>query len=96
MDLWAVWLILFIVGCVPGSIFGYALVKLPLSRGWLLFLIAYLSALGSYLLSLAVVPTEQATVSVHGLNIALFAPPTFAATLFYIYWIRREKVSSRS
>lgn len=86
---------LFVVGLVPGSLFGYALVRLPIGMGWLLFLTAYLAALGSYLLSLAIVPAEQATVRVHGLNIALFAPPIFAATLFCIYWIRREQAPPR-
>jgi hypothetical protein len=80
---------LFVAGLMPGSAIGYALVRLPVGVGWLVFLAAYLAALGSYLLSLAIVSTSQATTIVHGLNIGLFGPPTFAATLLRVYWIRK-------
>ncbi len=91
MSLWSVWLMLFVAALIPGSIFGYLLVRLPVKFSWVLFFAAYLAALGSYLLSLAIVPAEHATPRVHGMNILLFAPPIFAATFFCICWIRGKK-----
>jgi hypothetical protein len=50
-----IWVIFFIVGLVPGSIFGYLLVKLPLGFGWQVLLSACLAALSGYVISLVVV-----------------------------------------
>lgn len=85
-----IWVILFIIGLVPGSIFGYLLVKLPLRFGWQVLLSAGLAVLSGYLVSLVVVPAESATTDAHIRNIALFAPPILLATLVSIYWTRNE------
>jgi hypothetical protein len=85
-----IWVIFFIVGLVPSSIFGYLLVKLPLGFGWQVLLSACLAALSGYVISLVVVPAEAATTDIHARNIALFAPPILLATLVSIYWTRKE------
>lgn len=77
------WAALFVLALPPASIIGRLLASLPIDIRFRAFLSAYLAALAGYLISLNTEVLSIDTDEAHAKNIAIFAPPIFAAILIF-------------